>query len=69
MPWGWAALEATAVRAIIAAAINILRTAFPGLRVDVVDRLLALLAMIACPTCRPWGPVDTSRIWRTLRWY
>jgi histidine ammonia-lyase len=42
-------LEATAVRAIIAAAINNFAHGFSGLRLDVVDRLLALLAHDCVP--------------------
>src|SRR5258706_5693074 len=43
------ALEAAAVRAIIAAAVNNFAHGFSGLRLEVVDRLLALLAHDCVP--------------------
>jgi histidine ammonia-lyase len=51
------ALEATAVRAIIAAAINNFAHGFSGLRLDVVDRLLALLAHDCVPEVPALGSV------------
>jgi histidine ammonia-lyase len=51
------ALEATAVRAIIAAAINNFAHGFSGLRLDVVERLLALLAQDCVPEVPALGSV------------
>jgi histidine ammonia-lyase len=51
------ALEATAVRAIIAAAINNFAHGFSGLRLDVVDRLQALLAHDCVPEVPALGSV------------
>jgi histidine ammonia-lyase len=51
------ALEATAVRAIIAAAINNFAHGFSGLRLDVVERLLALLAHDCVPEVPALGSV------------
>ncbi|HEY4446740.1 MAG TPA: histidine ammonia-lyase [Steroidobacteraceae bacterium] len=50
-------LEATAVRAIIAAAVNNFAHGFSGLRLDVVDRLLALLAHDCVPEVPAMGSV------------
>src|SRR5258708_8070396 len=50
------ALEAAAVRAIIAAAVNNFAHGFSGLRLGVVDRLLALVAQ----HCVPEGPAFGS---------
>src|SRR5882724_2890743 len=51
------ALEATAVRAIIAAAVNNFAHGFSGLRLDVVERLLALLAHDCIPEVPAAGSV------------
>src|SRR6202163_908510 len=51
------ALEATAVRAIIAAAINNLAHGFSGLRLDVVERLQALLTHDCVPEVPALGSV------------
>jgi histidine ammonia-lyase len=51
------ALEGTAVRAIIAAAINNFAHGFSGLRLDVVDGLLALLARDCVPEVPALGSV------------
>ena len=62
-------LEATAVRAIIAAAINNFAHGFSGVRPAVVEGLLALLEHDCVPGgAGPRDRWDTSRIWRTLRW-
>src|SRR5258707_439060 len=51
------ALEAPAVRAIMAAAINNFAHGFSGLRLEVVDRLLALLAHDCVPEVPALGSV------------
>src|ERR1700730_10603948 len=51
------ALEPAAVRAIIAAAVNNFAHGFSGLRLDVVDRLLALLAHDCVPEVPALGSV------------
>ena len=51
------ALEAMAVRAIIAAAVNNFAHGFSGLRLDVVERLLALLAHDCIPEVPAAGSV------------
>jgi histidine ammonia-lyase len=51
------ALEATAVRAIIAAAVNNFAHGFSGLRLEVVDRLLTLLAHDCVPEVPALGSV------------
>jgi histidine ammonia-lyase len=51
------ALEASAVRAIIAAAINNFAHGFSGLRLDVVDRLVALLTHDCVPEVPAFGSV------------
>jgi histidine ammonia-lyase len=51
------ALEATAVRAIITAAINNFAHGFSGVRLEVVDRLLALLAHDCVPQVPAAGSV------------
>jgi histidine ammonia-lyase len=51
------ALEATAVRAIITAAINNFAHGFSGVRLEVVDRLLALLAHDCVPEVPAAGSV------------
>jgi histidine ammonia-lyase len=51
------ALEATAVRAIIAAAVNNFAHGFSGVRLDVVERLLALLAHDCIPEVPALGSV------------
>lgn len=52
-----AALEAPAVRAIIAAAINNFAHGYSGVRVEVVDRLAALLALDCIPEVPAYGSV------------